>query len=66
MRSSSGCCPRLGKPLGFQPVFACVSKSLEESLTRMSFRVLRVIRGFFGVSVKVKVKVKVIQYSVKL
>ena len=32
----------------------------------MSFRVLRVIRGFFGVSVKVKVKVKVIQYSVKL
>ena len=36
MRSSSGCCPRLGKPLGFQPVFACVSKSLEESLTRIS------------------------------
>ena len=31
MRSSSGCCPGLGKPLGFQPVFACVSKSLEES-----------------------------------
>ena len=28
MRSSSGCCPGLGKPLGFQPVFACVSKSL--------------------------------------
>ena len=28
------------------------------------FRVLRVLRGFFGVSVKVKVKV--IQYSVKL
>ena len=26
MRSSSGCCPRLGKPLGFQPVVACVSK----------------------------------------
>ena len=37
MRSSSGCCPRLGKPLGCQPVFACVSKSLEESLTRISF-----------------------------
>ena len=37
MRSSSGCCPGLGKPLGFQPVFACVSKSLEESLTRISF-----------------------------
>ena len=36
MRSSSGCCPGLGKPLGFQPVFACVSKSLEESLTRIS------------------------------
>ena len=35
MRSSSGCCPGLGKPLGFQPVFACVSKSLEESLTRI-------------------------------
>ena len=32
----------------------------------MSFRVLRVLRGFFGGSVKVKVKVKVIQYSVKL
>ena len=30
----------------------------------MSFRVFRVLRGFFGVSVKVKVKV--IQYSVKL
>ena len=45
MRSSSGCCPRLGKPLGFQPVFACVSKSLEESLTIISFRVLCVIRG---------------------
>ena len=27
MRSSSGCCPGLGKPLGFQPVFACVGKS---------------------------------------
>ena len=35
MRYSSGCCPRLGKPLGFQPVFACVSKSLELSLTRI-------------------------------
>ena len=46
MRSSSGCCPGLGKPLGFQPVFACVSKSLEESLTRIFFRVIRVIRGF--------------------
>ena len=46
MRSSSGCCPGLGKPLGFQPVFACVSKSLIESLTIISFRVLRVIRGF--------------------
>ena len=45
MRSSSGCCPGLGKPLGFQPVFACVSKSLEESLTIISFRVLCVIRG---------------------
>ena len=45
MRSSSGCCPGLGKPLGFQPVFACVSKSLIESLTRISFRVLCVIRG---------------------
>ena len=41
MRSSSGCCPGLGKPLGFQPVFACVSKSLEESLTRIFFRVFR-------------------------
>ena len=45
MRSSSGCCPGLGKPLGFQPVFACVSKSLIESLTIISFRVLCVIRG---------------------
>ncbi len=48
MRSSSGCCPRLGKPLGFQPVFACVSKSLEESLTRIFFRVFRVLRVFRG------------------
>ena len=48
MRSSSGCCPRLGKPLGFQPVFACVSKSLEESSTRIFFRVFRVFRGLFS------------------
>ena len=34
---------------------------LEEIFNYIFFRVLRVLRGFFGVSVKVKVKVKVIQ-----
>ena len=53
MRSSSGCCPGLGKPLGFQPVFACVSKSLEESLTRIFFRVFRVFRGFLVATLEI-------------
>ena len=45
MRSSSGCCPRLGKPLGFQPVFACVSKSLEE-LTENAQQYVALLEGF--------------------
>ena len=46
MRSSSGCCPGLGKPLGFQPVFACVSKSLEESLTENAQQYVALLEGF--------------------
>ena len=46
MRSSSGCCPRLGNPLGFQPVFACVSKSLEEILTENAQQYVALLEGF--------------------
>ena len=48
MRSSSGCCPGLGKPLGFQPVFACVSKSLEEILTENAQQYVALLEGFIG------------------
>ena len=54
MRSSSGCCPRLGKPLGFQPVFACVSKSLEESLTKMRNSTLLCRRGLMGIALQAR------------
>ena len=47
MRSSSGCCPGLGKPLGFQPVFACVSKSLE-ILTENVQQYVALQEGFNG------------------
>ena len=50
MRSSSGCCPRLGKPLSFQPVFACVSKSLEESSLKMRNITLLCWRDLLGIA----------------
>ena len=61
MRSSSGCCPRLGKPLGFQPVFACVSKSLEESLTKMRNSTLLCRRGLMGIALRLEILTKILK-----
>ena len=48
MRSSSGCCPGLGKPLGFQPVFACVSKSLNKNPYQNAQQYVALQEGFLG------------------
>ena len=50
MRSSSGCSPGLGKPLGFQPVFACVSKSLIESKLKIRNSTLLCWRDLMGIA----------------
>ena len=61
MRSSSGCCPGLGKPLGFQPVVACTLKSLNKNPKQnaLFLRVLPWARETIGLSARFCLCIKI-------